>query len=121
MAWLNDTPSYEVPTSSSPGCRSASARACRTRSSWPSVYWAMARGQRNVHTRAGAAATPSTRWSSRRASAVTSSSCNSTACGSRKPPTKARSSTMPSGARPANSEDSHTTPSVLICSPRVTR
>ena len=77
-------------------------RGCARRAAgWPTTYCAIAPGQRWISVQRGAAVMRQRSARSARMRATRSSSGNASACGCSAPPTNARSSTVPSGARPA--------------------
>src|SRR5450759_3656278 len=85
-----------------PGARATPASILSTRSTCPTRYCGMPRGQRKISTNSGSAAMPITSRSSARTTLVISASSSCAAASMPARPKKLRSSTGPSGARPGN-------------------
>src|SRR5665647_1911962 len=85
-----------------PGARATPASILSTRSTCPTRYCGMPRGQRKISTNSGSAAMPITSRSSARTTLVISASSSCAAASMPARPKKLRSSTWPSGARPGN-------------------
>src|SRR5579884_2153656 len=96
-------PLHAFPAKCSPGSVAICSRMRRSRFSWPTVYCAMARGQRAILTNAGSASMPMMRFRSSRASRTTCSSLFSRAS----PVMKHLNTDMFSGTRFGNFMPTH--------------